>query len=465
MMKMGLRPLITLLSFFALCVSSFAADKAARAIIVKGDVSYTVEGKTQKVKRNQWLPEGAEVETQKGSFAKLMFIDRSSINVGPASKMKIETFPQDKAGIISLVKGKIRSKVTKNYMNNSETDKSKLFIKTKTAAMGVRGTDFQVSFNEDNDSTSLVTFEGAVAMGQINGDLGRFDQSKLESIVSSTSAVMVRRGQFSGASPKQEKVTAPTKISPVQLETLEKNEVPGLKTSAEASGGNGASNTPAAEVAKGPTKKYRSIVPPGMDAKEVANTSSSLESAITQVAGPQVSAVVAPETAAAPEAPTLEAAVNLDNAAPKPGGFVDIETAQYIQPPEGSVYDANAEVYTMDADQGYVDASGNYANDFYDLNANGEFVAKEDDGRSIASVDDGAAPPPPPPEVMDGSNPQGELADTDGPDSTDPINSPNAPLIPDYDPAGDLENWQNSDNNQVYGAPPTTNVTVRPVVQ
>ncbi len=458
MRKMGLRALVTFLSFMALCFNTLAGEKAARAIIVKGDVRYTVDGKTQKVKRNQWLPEGAEVETQKGSFAKLMFIDRSSINVGPASKMKIEAFPQDKAGIISLVKGKIRSKVTKNYMDNKETDKSKLFIKTKTAAMGVRGTDFQVSFNEDNNATSLVTFEGAVAMGQINGDLGRFDQGKLENIVSSTSAVMVRRGQFSGASPKQEKVTAPTKISPVQLETLEKNEVPGMNTSAEASDGKGASNTPAAEVAKGPTKKYRSVVPPGMDAKEVANTASSLESAISQVAGPEVAAaVVAPEAA--------PAVVEIDSSAPKAGGFIDIETAQYIPPPAGSTFDANAGVYIPPADVGHVDpATGNYTNDSYTLNPDGTFSAK-DEGRSIASVSDDSPPPPPPPEVMDAADPAGEIAEAEveindqvviDPSLIDNITSENQDTINDF---------QNSDNNQVFGGGTTTNVTVRPVVQ
>ncbi len=119
MTTVGLRVLFSIVSFFALACS-FAADKAARAIIVKGDVTFVVDGKSEKVERNKWLPEGAEVITQKGSFAKLMFIDRSSINVGPESQMKIETFPQDKAGIISLVKGKIRSKVTKNYMDNKE---------------------------------------------------------------------------------------------------------------------------------------------------------------------------------------------------------------------------------------------------------------------------------------------------------------------------------------------------------
>jgi len=460
MKYLGLRVFLTLLCALLLSVTPMASDnKAARAIIVKGDVKFSLDGKTEDLKRNMWLPEGAQVETQKGSFAKLLFIDKSSINVGPDSKMKIETFPKDKAGIISLVKGKIRSKVTKNYMDNTETNKSKLFVKTKTAAMGVRGTDFQVSFNEENTATSLVTFEGAVAMGQINGDLGGFDQSKLEGIVSSDQAVMVRRGQFSGASPKQDKVTAPTKISPVQLETLQKNEVPGMNTSAKASGGNGASNTPAAQVAKGPSKKYRSVVPPGMDAKAVANTSNSLASAISKVAGP--------ENAPAPvSAPALTEAPAAD--APKAGGFIDIDNALYIPPPPGSTFDANAGVYVPPADVGHVDpATGNYTNDFYNLNPDGSFTLKEDEGgRSIASVDD--TPPPEPPKTFDANNPTGDfdLALNDSstgdnlidPDLINQITQENTQNIDDF---------QNSDNNQIF-APETstsTKVNVRPVVE
>ncbi len=473
MTTVGLRVLFSIVSFFALACS-FAADKAARAIIVKGDVTFVVDGKSEKVERNKWLPEGAEVITQKGSFAKLMFIDRSSINVGPESQMKIETFPQDKAGIISLVKGKIRSKVTKNYMDNKETDKSKLFIKTKTAAMGVRGTDFQVSFNEENAATSLVTFEGAVAMGQIDGNLGRFDQSKLESIVSSPNAVIVRRGQFSGASPKQEKVTTPTKISPVQLETLQKNEVPGISTSSTSSDGKGAANTPAVELAKGPAKKYRSVVPPGIDAKTVANTSSSLGSAIVSAAGP--AAARSPASAPAIVAATTKIDVVIPTDAPKAGGFIDIETAQYIPPPEGSTYDANAEVYVPPTDVGHVDpATGNYANDYYNLNPDGSFSAKNevtlasssDGSRDPASVSGTTDAPPPPPTVLDTANPEGvNLGDIAGTNVGDqPLIDPNLINTLTNENQDTINDFQNSDNNQVFGSGTTTNVTVRPVVE
>jgi len=455
-MKMGLRSVLILFAFLSLCLDTYGSNKAARAIIVKGNVQYTVNGKKAKVKRNQWLPEGAQVSTSKGSFAKLLFIDRSSINVGPSSTMKIETFPKNKAGIISLVKGKIRSKVSKNYMDNKETNKSKLFIKTKTAAMGVRGTDFQVSFNEENQATSLVTFEGAVAMGQINGELGGFNQNSLENIVSSSSAVMVRRGQFSGASPRQEQVTAPTKISPIQLETMEKNEVPGLKS---ASSDAGPSHSPAADLAKNSGETYRSIVPPGMDAKVVANAANSIGNAITKITGSEVAAAIAP-----PVANLTEGIKNLDHIAPKAGGFVDIDTAQYIPPPAGSTFDANTQVYVPSTEVGHVDPeTGDYKNDAYILTPQG-FVPKvieEINARRPASIGNAS---PPPPEVLDGPT-QGNLTGDSGmlTDSANRIN-PNLINTMTQDNSLRLNDFQNSDNNLIYGSQ-TTNVTVRPVIQ
>jgi hypothetical protein len=340
------------------------------------------------------------------------------MNVGPDSQMKIDSFPKSEPGVITLVKGKVRSKVTKNYMDMKDKDKSKLFIKTKTAAMGVRGTDFQVSFNPMNQATSLVTFEGAVAMAKLMGAIPpRGMQGMLEKVVSSPSAVMVRRGQYSGSSPKTKRATIPIKISPVQLETLESNETPGVQSDKK-----GASSKP--------KKSFRNVVPPGMDSKTVANEESGVDKAMTDTMGSgavrnvkkQVEAEIGPIADAPPPEGMVDSATGA--IAPTAGGFIDLDTAQYVPPPEGSTYDANAGVYVPPADVGYVDpATGNFTNDHYDLQPDGSFTEKppeqmmnNDSGtnasgpsREIASVDGGSGPdssggetprankPPPPP--------------------------------------------------------------------
>lgn len=483
--------------FMCLPQALAAGGKAAKAIIVKGTVEALIDGKVIPVKRGDWLPEGAQVKTEPKSFTKLLFIDKSTMNVGPDSQMKIDAFPKKEAGIITLVKGQVRSKVTKNYMDMKDKDKSKLFIKTKTAAMGVRGTDFQVSFNPMNNATSLITFEGAVAMAKLVDSAmqgNRVSQRALEAVVSSKVAVMVRRGQYSGANPTLKNATIPIKISPIQFETLEKNETPGVAAEPDQ----------AAASAK-PKKQFRNIVPPGMDSKTVANDNSSADQMMKDTVGAIAVKVVEVQVAKElgeldQNAPPPEGTVDLatGSVAPTAGGFVDLATAQYVPPPPGSTYDANAGVYVPPPEVGTVDpATGSYKNDFYTLNADGTFTEKAPenfeqgpaptgDGRTIASVEDGSAPPPeggeklapppPPPETnlitmetnIDPSlmGAAFEAGTGPGPAGTGGLvtGGPAGPEAEMLDQANELimENEQvindfnNSDNNLIFGEGTTT---------
>ena len=103
-------------------------------------------------------------------MAKLLFKDKTTSIIGPKSSLKLSQTPQkskDKVGVISLLKGKIRTKFIPNLLD-PETGKSKLYIKTKTAAMGIRGTDFSAIYNPSLDLTTTITFEGDVLLGKLN---------------------------------------------------------------------------------------------------------------------------------------------------------------------------------------------------------------------------------------------------------------------------------------------------------
>ncbi len=158
LLKTGLMSFVLLLSFIV-----FAAEgDVAKVIILKGSVKVKLKDNTVKtLKKGDWVPEGAQVKTEDKSFVKLLFIDKSQMNLGPNSQMIINKFPKKKAGIITLMKGQLRSKVTKDYMQMDQT-KEKLYIKTKTAAMGVRGTDFEVGFENGITTTNL--YEGALVV-------------------------------------------------------------------------------------------------------------------------------------------------------------------------------------------------------------------------------------------------------------------------------------------------------------
>jgi hypothetical protein len=172
----------------------------AKVILMRGKVTAKLpDGSVVNVKVDQSIPEGSVLTTEDKSFVKVIFIDKSQMNLGPNSQMSVDNFPKKEAGIITLIKGQLRSQVTKDYMEMEDKSKSKLYIKTKTAALGIRGTDFQVNFNPENQNTALITFEGKVAMAHIEKNIReeKFNQNLLEKVVSSDKAVMVERGQIS----------------------------------------------------------------------------------------------------------------------------------------------------------------------------------------------------------------------------------------------------------------------------
>lgn len=190
LIKTGFMGVVLLLSFIV-----FAAEgDVAKVIILKGTVKVKLKDNTVKsLKKGDWVPEGAQVKTEDKSFVKLLFIDKSQMNLGPNSQMIINKFPKKKAGIITLMKGSLRSKVTKDYMQMDQS-KEKLYIKTKTAAMGVRGTDFEVGFIDGVTTTNL--YEGALVVTSFDDmgpppDMAKLfgDQTKLTPISAGQMAI------------------------------------------------------------------------------------------------------------------------------------------------------------------------------------------------------------------------------------------------------------------------------------
>lgn len=391
-MNIAMKFALSMIFVLLLAVPTNAGNGVAKVIILKGNVqASTRDGKTIKLKKGMWLKEGAIVITQAKSFAKLLFIDKSSMNVGPNSEMKIKEFPKSDAGIIQLMKGQIRSKVTKDYMNMKDKKKSKLFIKTKTAAMGVRGTDFQVNYNPINEATSLVTFEGNVVMAQLH-DLANMvvTQSNLEKIVSSDIAVSVKRGQYSGASPKTPRATLPIKISPIQLNKLQAVEVPGLSPAEARSTGEGSRNSP--------PKEFRNVIPPGVDAKEFSNETKEIDKEMSKTIGSNAVVSVQREVTRETQldnTPPPEGMVNpaTGEIAPPAGGFIDLNTAQYIPPPEGSQFDPNAGVYIPPASLGSVDPeTGDFKNDNFELAPDGSWEPKTEESFAENTGDNERSP-------------------------------------------------------------------------
>jgi hypothetical protein len=301
----------------------------AKVILMKGEAKgKSLDGTVFQVKADQDITEGSIIQTSEKSFVKLVFLDKSQMNLGPKSQMVINAFPEKEAGIITLVKGQLRSKVTKDYMDIDDKSKSKLFIKTSSAAMGIRGTDFQVNYNEENHNTALITFEGAVAMANINHNEkhSMFDQHQLESVVSSEKAVMVKEGQISAVNLNISEVAmTPTKLATGQINALKENET-GIKASTEAP-----------SDSKG--KQFKSPIPPGLDGAIFSTAPKTVESK--------------------PELASANGFFNQKTGEYKlpAGSIIDLNSVNIIPPPVNAVFDANSKTYVVPSTFGKIDAS------------------------------------------------------------------------------------------------------------
>lgn len=324
------------------------AEDVAKVVLLKGQVKAKLSnGSVVDVVADQSIPEGAVLQTAEKSFVKLIFIDKSQMNLGPNSQMVINSFPKKEAGIITLVKGQIRSQVTKDYMEMDDKNKSKLYIKTKTAAMGIRGTDFQVNFNAENQNTALITFEGKVAMAHIekNAREERFDQGRLEKVVSSDKAVMVEHGQISAVNLNvAERAMTPTLLGTKQIDALKENET-GLKESSE-----------------GDKKQFRNPIPPGADSATFSNATPAALASSGEKSGKSDPNGFFNNKTGEYKFPA--------------GSIIDLNTVNIIPPPANAVFDPNSKTYVVPENLGKIDKStGEYkAPEGLKLGTDGKFV-------------------------------------------------------------------------------------------
>jgi hypothetical protein len=304
------------------------SKKIATVKIIRGDVSTTYSGKSVRLNVNDWIEEGSVVKTADKSFVKIIFIDKSQINIGPSSEIKIEHFSGEEPGLIDLVKGKVRSQVTKDYLNISK-GKSKLFITTPNAVIGVRGTDFMISISQDGKNTSTVLFEGEIAMNKLETTQG-FNSDKLEQAIQQ--GVRIHPGEFSVVEQNKAEPTVPAKLNNLQLEILEKND--------------SFERSPSSSKSEETTK---SVVPNGLDGKVVSNevgtpseSSSSAQSSSDQ-------------TSSDPDGYVSGAKIK-----PANGSFIHIDSGIIIPPGKDSVFDANTNSYIPGPESGMVAEDGSY---------------------------------------------------------------------------------------------------------
>lgn len=348
-----------LITITLLCVSDtlFGAE-AAKVIRLRGQATQLSPGarEARLVELGQKIFEDTSILTKTKSFVVLEFADGARMSVGPDSKVVLTKARGDGPGLVSLLKGKLRSSITP-----TETNEDKYMIRTRTAAMGVRGTDFQSSYNPENRATSLLTFKGRVAMARLDTPTHELESSaesvnvtrdekgepqveqvkaakatrveELQKVLSSKQTVIVENGQYAGAVTGLSRPTEPVVINPSQLQLLYSND----------------------QLA--PKKENEVLQKLDFDKIKHQGSADGFYDAKT------------------------------GRFAPRAGGFVDPDTSLYIPPKEDSVLDTERNVY-VPKDVGFINKdTGDYIPPKgLVLDAKNGFVPKTSDGALIAQA-------------------------------------------------------------------------------
>lgn len=140
----------------------------AKVVTIRGKVSQLPPGAMHAswVKKGQLIKEDTSIVTRVRSFVKVQILeDGSYITVGPNTKIKIAKIEKKSGSIIELLNGKMRAKIKPQDKNiKGHKAYNKVYIKTKTMALGVRGTEFITVASQKNKATSVITLEGEVAV-------------------------------------------------------------------------------------------------------------------------------------------------------------------------------------------------------------------------------------------------------------------------------------------------------------
>jgi hypothetical protein len=154
--------------------TSAQADAVGRLTQVEGRVDILKGGKLPATpgKVNDGVETGDVIRTKSMSKAQVTFIDNSTLTISPESRVGIETYMFDSTqnkrnAVVQLFQGLAQVVVSKVF-KAAEPD---FVVKTKTAIMGVRGTDFGVRIYPN--SSDVLNFEGLLQVGNILPDVGQ----------------------------------------------------------------------------------------------------------------------------------------------------------------------------------------------------------------------------------------------------------------------------------------------------
>ncbi|MGA9754640.1 MAG: FecR family protein [Desulfobaccales bacterium] len=166
-----------ILAFQVAALTSAQADVVGRLTQVEGRVDILRGGQlpATPVKVDDGVETGDVIRTKSLSKAQITFIDNSTMSIAPESRVGIEAYMVDSTkekrnAVIQLFQGLAHVVVSKVF-KSAEPD---FIVKTNTAVMGVRGTDFGIRLQPN--SSTILNFEGVLQVGNIFPEVGQLPQ-------------------------------------------------------------------------------------------------------------------------------------------------------------------------------------------------------------------------------------------------------------------------------------------------
>ena len=157
------------LGLLALLLAAAAGSRAEASIgaaeAVVNQVAAHLPGQDRKLRPEDEVFQDEVIETGAKSASKLLFRDATQLRVGPNSKVVLDKFVySEKDGqevVVSMAVGIMR-------FTSGKLTKSAYTIRTPTATVGIRGTEFDVIVDE-NGATTIIVYSGEVLMRSGDG--------------------------------------------------------------------------------------------------------------------------------------------------------------------------------------------------------------------------------------------------------------------------------------------------------
>jgi len=328
------KKIFLLISFLSL---SCWADNI-QVSLVRGKVKFINSSKEESiVTKGMVIESNGMIQTEAKSFVRLSFKDGSLLNIGPKSLMALNHQLSHKPKLIEMIRGQVRGMINPKTKPEKGYD-HKMIVKTRSASIGVRGTDFVVIYNDKNLVTSNITLKGEVDLFKKTdeeiynslreewdekdhfSDLGQSDELiGIEEDLRHHKTKRIPIGHFSGAFPSYEGAHRAIKISDQQLLALSENK------SLKSNDGKRPKDILSTGIALGENQKISNsdLIPEPMKNDHIEQDNYNSKDS--------------------------------NNIGIKDGGYVDLNTGIYIAPPEGSPRDDKSGKFVMPDDLGGID--------------------------------------------------------------------------------------------------------------